>query len=40
MSLKCSMTKSQYITFASYKIVIQIAKYQQSYLEGEFLQQF
>ena len=39
MSLKCSMTESQCITFASSKIAIQIAKYQKSFLEGEFLKQ-
>ena len=39
MSLKCSMTESQCIIFASYKIAMQIAKYQKSFLEGEFLKQ-
>ena len=37
MFLKCSMTESQCITLASYKIAMQIAKYQKSFLEGEFL---
>ena len=39
MSLMCSMTESQCITFASYKRAMQIAKYQKSFLEGEFLKQ-
>ena len=39
MSLKFSKTENQCITFASYKIAMQIAKYQKPFLEGEFLKQ-
>ena len=33
------MTENQYITFASYKIAMQIAKCQKFFAEGEFLKQ-
>ena len=37
--LKYSMTENQCITFASYKISMQIAKCQRPFIEGEFLKQ-
>ena len=33
------MTENQCITFASYKIAMQIAKCQKPYVEGQFLKQ-
>ena len=39
ISLKSFMTENQYITFASYKIAMQIAKCQKRFAKGEFLNQ-
>ena len=38
-SLKGSMTENQCLTFASYKIALQIAKCQKPFVEGEFIKQ-